>query len=61
MIDTDAICQAHGKQEISTIGYVRGENNIADALTNIKYSAPLMKFLLRNKCYLPIEHCVLRS
>lgn len=50
MIESDALRQAQGKQEISTFACVKCENNPADALSRIKHSASLMSCVFQNKC-----------
>lgn len=61
MIDAKDICRAIGKQGISTLGYIRSENNSLVALTRMKKFAPLMKCILQNKCVPAIEQYVVRA
>lgn len=48
MIGIDAVRNAYLEKDISDIGHISGENNLADALTKIKSSDTHMKILKQN-------------
>ena len=61
MLDIHTAMQEYQAQEISNIGFVRSENNIADRLTKSKKQAALLNILSTGRCSINCERWIFRD
>lgn len=61
LIDIKAVREAYERFEVSDVGFVRSENNPADAFTKIKCNSALFKILKNNKCDFEVEQWIIRT
>ena len=60
MIDIHSARRAYRAHEVSNIGFVRSENNIADGLTKLKMQSALLNLLRTGKYQVKCEQWIIR-
>lgn len=60
-IDIQVIREAYEKHEISDVGFIRSENNPADAFTKLQYNRALSKIMEKGLADFDVEKWVFRS
>ena len=60
MIDISVVREAYEENEISNVGFIRTDQNPADAMTKVMHSKVLSRIINQNKCDVIVDRWVIR-